>query len=218
MKTKVVNVGRSKGHHGNNQREYFMRKKIVSVVCFYCGKEFKTSLFQKINNKHNFCSTKCKKEYKPGCISLVKTKCCVCNKEFSVRKDVVYRGFGKHCSRKCMGETYKKERSGSGSTNWKGGITDEIKLIKNSRKYKDWIISVFQRDGFRCAKCGKVKPKLNAHHLIRFKKLIDNLKEIFGKDNIYESAMKYSPLWEINNGETLCVDCHKKEHKQHGYH
>lgn len=30
----------------------------------------------------------------------------------------------------------------------------------------------------------------------------------------YETAMNWQPLWDINNGQTLCLDCHKKTYIQ----
>ncbi|MFA5937105.1 MAG: hypothetical protein WC822_04480 [Candidatus Paceibacterota bacterium] len=40
--------------------------------------------------------------------------------------------------------------------------------------------------------------------------IIDYLIETRGEDGIYEKAMSFNPLWDIDNGRTLCKECHKK--------
>ena len=101
--------------------------------------------------------------------------------------------------------TFKGEKS----NNWKGGITKIGIKIRGSYEYKQWRISVFERDKWTCVKCKKkskkgVKCKLNVHHKISFAALATkhNLKTM-------EDALKCKMLWDINNGETLCEDCHK---------
>ena len=77
--------------------------------------------------------------------------------------------------------------------NYKGGITDENKLIRNSTVYKIWRNKVFLRDSFTCQKCKIKGGVLNAHHIKPFS--------------------KHPELrTELSNGITLCEYCHKKEH------
>jgi hypothetical protein len=81
--------------------------------------------------------------------------------------------------------------------NWKGGITNENRRIRASSQYKFWLKSVFKRDNYTCQKCGKRGGKLNAHHIRRF--------------------AKFPELrLDVNNGMTLCADCHNTWHKEHG--
>ena len=63
----------------------------------------------------------------------------------------------------------------------------------SSTLYK-WSLEVRERDGFMCRKCGS-REKLNAHHIKPFA----DFPEL---------------RFDINNGITLCEDCHKKEHKK----
>lgn len=84
---------------------------------------------------------------------------------------------------------------GSFHWNWKGGITGENIKQRNSAQYKKWRKSVFERDGYTCRKCGVKSKNLQAHHIVRF---CDNPKLRF----------------DINNGLTLCKECHKKVHKK----
>ncbi len=71
---------------------------------------------------------------------------------------------------------------------WQGGITAENAKIRNSEEYSNWRISVFQRDMHACQCCGN-KNNLEAHHILNF----SNNEDL---------------RFDINNGMTLCHDCH----------
>lgn len=97
--------------------------------------------------------------------------------------------------------------SGEKNCNWKGGITPLKKVIRELPEYKKWRFDIFSRDNFKCVKCGCNKSgNLNAdHYPISF-------SEIMRKDNIKskEEAINCLKLWDIRNGRTLCIPCHKK--------
>lgn len=95
------------------------------------------------------------------------------------------------------------------SCNWKGGITAIQILVRNSIKYQQWRCNVFERDNYICQFCNLKGGKLNAHHIIEFKKIIDE-----NKIKTLEEAEICEELWNINNGITLCEKCHKKIHKK----
>lgn len=63
-----------------------------------------------------------------------------------------------------------------------------------STRLNKWSLAVRERDGFMCRKCGS-REKLNAHHIKSFADF---------------PGLRFN----INNGITLCEDCHKKEHKK----
>ncbi len=63
---------------------------------------------------------------------------------------------------------------------------------RTSTRLNKWSLAVRRRDGFMCRKCGS-REKLNAHHIKPFA----DFPEL---------------RFDINNGITLCEDCHKKEH------
>lgn len=98
----------------------------------------------------------------------------------------------------------KKRRENN--PNWGGGIYPQIENIRRCKKYKEWQIAVFERDNYTCIDCGdKRGGNLNADHIISF-------IEIIQKYNIttLQEALECQELWKVENGRTLCYDCHKK--------
>lgn len=94
---------------------------------------------------------------------------------------------------------------GEKHSNWKGGITPLLTQIRTCLEYNDWRLKVFTRDSFTCVECSNSGIKLNADHIKPFsfivrKNSIQSLRE----------AINCEELWDIKNGRTLCVDCHRK--------
>ncbi len=110
--------------------------------------------------------------------------------------------------RKLSPETLRKlsiSKRGDRSWNWQGGITPLYHAIRRSFEYRQWLSDVFTRDDFTCQECGLRGCVLNAHHIKEFVRIIKeyDIKTI-------EQARACEELWNINNGITLCVPCHKK--------
>lgn len=51
---------------------------------------------------------------------------------------------------------------------------------------------------------------IHADHIIPFAVLMRRLKSHYGIDGLIERAVKSEELWDISNGRTLCIDCHKE--------
>ena len=103
--------------------------------------------------------------------------------------------------------------SGENHWNWQGGKTNIRILMENQIKYRQWRSDVFTRDNFTCQKCHSKGKKgkriiLNVHH-IKYVSIIIQEYNIKSIDDI----LNCEELWNINNGITLCKDCHKKYHK-----
>lgn len=82
------------------------------------------------------------------------------------------------------------KRAGENNGNWKGGVTPVNRAIRTSKKYKIWRDSVFIRDKYTCVLCSSTCCELNADHIKPFS-LFPELR------------------FELSNGRTLCVPCHK---------
>ena len=100
-------------------------------------------------------------------------------------------------TRRRMSEASKR-RIGEKGANWQGGITPKNLKIRNSIEYSLWRESVFTRDKFTCQKCDDdTGGNLRAHHIYNF--------------------ADYPELRiSIDNGITLCIDCHIEFHKIYG--
>lgn len=85
-----------------------------------------------------------------------------------------------------LSKMYKGEKSHW----WKGGITKEIRRLRNCLEYKLWREAIFKRDDYTCIWCNKRGVTLNADHIKPF---------------AYFPELRFA----IDNGRTLCVDCHK---------
>jgi hypothetical protein len=68
---------------------------------------------------------------------------------------------------------------------------------RRSAEYKQWRRSVFERDNYTCRTCGKRGVCINAHHI---------------KSYAHFPDLRY----DVSNGITLCVQCHKAIHKSRG--
>lgn len=192
--------------------------------CLECGILFYAQGY----SKRKFCSNKCRIENKN---QKKEFKCQICNKSFLRKPNKVKKGHVKYCSSKCKGKgqvtkinvpctfcnkliskspwffkTYKNPfcstkcvknfYKGENSPFWRGGITPQRKKIRDSKQYKEWRASIFERDNFTCQNCKAKSEKgksiyLHAHHIKSF----HNFPEL---------------RFEVTNGVTLCIECHKK--------
>lgn len=85
-----------------------------------------------------------------------------------------------------------------------GRKTSITRLIRGSSKYRQWRSDVFETDNYTCQFCGVRGGEINADHI---KPLHLILKENKIKDTTDSDFCE--ELWDINNGRTLCVPCHR---------
>ena len=99
---------------------------------------------------------------------------------------------------------------GENNPNWKGGKTKLSSKIRSSAEYSYWRKEVYERDYYTCQNCGRRNKKgdkviIEADHIYPFYKILDD----FNITSIEES-ISCEKLWNIDNGRTLCRECHKK--------
>lgn len=76
------------------------------------------------------------------------------------------------------------------------GNKNERQTAISQYAYRQWRRAVYERDDYTCQHCGKRGGRLNAHHI---------------KAWATHPELRY----EISNGLTLCVDCHRLIPKPH---
>lgn len=76
-------------------------------------------------------------------------------------------------------------------------IISENKKGRLSAKYKIWRKNVFERDAYTCMICDKIGGEINPHHIENY-------------------AINKEKRYDVNNGITLCKECHFQFHKKYG--
>lgn len=106
---------------------------------------------------------------------------------------IEFNGFGIKKGQHISPSTeFKSEQvTGKNNVNWKGGVTPKNEKIRKSKDYIIWRTAVFMRDDYTCQSCGQKGGTLNADHI--------------------KSFAQYPELrFAIDNGRTLCIECHRK--------
>jgi len=162
-----------------------------SPYCKSCGLEkgyFKTSTSYEEMKEFVSQTSKCEvitpKELYENSQSNIELKC-ECGKPFTTKF-----AYFKHENKRQCNECGIGTRSGEYSYRWKGGLTSEDESFRKSIDYKNWRIEVYKRDNYTCQCCGDSKGgNLQAHHIENF------------SDNEELRLV-------LDNGVTLCNDCH----------
>ena len=140
------------------------------------------------NRIQKYCNKLCWEKRNPPTILI-----CYCG-----RKKETYQREQKYCSNECRNKDYKK-RKGKNVSAWKGGRTHKNKLLRTSADFREWRRKVFERDNYACQNCGIRSKKgervyIHPHHI----KYLSTHPEL---------------AFDVENGLTLCVDCHFERHK-----
>lgn len=92
-------------------------------------------------------------------------------------------------------ELLSKTRLGDKNPAWKGGVTPLNHSLRTSRQYKNWRTSIFEKDNYSCVLCGTRNG---------------NGKSIFLQADHIKPFSQFPELrFNLDNGRTLCLDCHK---------
>lgn len=137
------------------------------------------------------CSEKCMGKAKLGNKPL---NCQVCNKEFYCSKSQQELRNRNTCSRVCAG--LKKTQLAEISNRLNPPTIGKLnRRIRYSKKMDDWRKAVFERDNYTCQHCG---ARNGQGHKI-----------ILNADHIKPFSLFPESRFDLDNGQTLCVPCHK---------
>mgnify|MGYP006296645991 CR=1 FL=1 len=120
------------------------------------------------------------------------------------------------CKRCKSCENRRRYKDSSNHWNWKGGKSTLSENIRSLKESNEWKYNIYRRDDYMCQECGQKGGQLEAHHKKPFAKLLqeflkeyDQFSPIEDKETLVRLAIKWKPFWDVNNGETLCKDCHR---------
>lgn len=163
----------------------------ISSLCLYCGE----AVLHYPSRPRKYCSQKCNnasghahrgKKHTPATIQKFKLIA-------EQKREAISKGWFKKNHKMWNHPNVKKHwiKPGTKPKNWLGGKQSPSEKIKNDPRYHKWRVAVFLRDKMTCQICGD-KPK------------------VIQADHIYSKYKYPEKVFDLDNGRTLCVPCHKK--------
>lgn len=165
-------------------------KNRINKKCVVCGKAFE--VVKSMSNRYVCCSKNCTKIHRMTYNNGFK-KGHIVNFTPEIREKISLGLRGKLKS-----EEHKQKIRISKTKELNNLILREHDRIRHSGEYLKWRMYCIIRDNFACAICLETGCKLEVHHI--------------------QSFSKYPNLrFNINNGITLCKECHAKVDKVRNY-
>lgn len=135
-------------------------------------------------------------------IAMVDCVCKECGVKFQIWPSRAKRRQGDVCSWECRVK-YRRginaiaggpraDMVGKNNPNWNGGTSTNQPQRNTTGEHLAWKRKIFYRDNYTCQKCGETKD-IQAHHIFHYADHAD-LREA------------------VENGVTLCKQCHKENH------
>ncbi len=171
----------------------YWREKKQQFTCPVCNKKFIPKQWSK--KPAVYCSRKCQGVF---LTNKIERTCLECGKIFLTIPYTLEQGYGKYCSRACLGKANGKRNAGANCSFWRGG---------GVRYYRgpNWLSQrklAYERDNGICQHCKNGyngKRKNSVHHIKPFR----NYAEEYG-----DKAYVYANV--LTNLITLCHACHRK--------
>ena len=181
------------------------------VQCEYCGKDIERNQSRLKAQKKQFCNADCHHKWMKDIgpkgkdhpvFESIEVECANCNNKIYRTPYDIERSNYLYCGRDCMIEHRRKIGfyNGENNKNWNGGVQKVHLWVRNLPESREWRCLVIERDNNRCQCCGG-NTDLNVHHIENFGDLYLELDD---------------KLWDVDNGITLCNDCHRVFHSQFG--
>jgi len=186
------------------------KREFIRKFCLTCKKEFSFFLTGKGSKRRSqkFCSRAClrnKTQFKKGSVARLGIK----HFEETKKKlrELVKKKIAEKKHNFVQGHQFGFRK---GAIPWNkdkdfGGTGHLTKRISWLTIYRRWRLAVKQKDGFKCIECGN-RNDLNVDHYPI------SLAELIRKYKIErpQEAKEHREFWDIENGRTLCVSCHKQ--------
>jgi 5-methylcytosine-specific restriction endonuclease McrA len=157
----------------------------VPINCHTCNIEFLKQECWIKRVKLHFCSKKCHDAFQTRSFK----NCKICGDKFKV-SPVHLKRYSTCSKKECRTANKLKENN----PNWRGGVAANRNCWEATRKAKNFKKLVLKRDKYTCQECKQRGGDLEVHH----KKPWSFFPEL---------------RCDINNGVTLCIECHKKTFK-----
>lgn len=177
---------------------------MVDCICNECGGNFKR-VKSEIKSDVVYCGRECyliqlHKRNSKTRAPKIECSCFSCGKIVHRWPSQIKNKQHIFCSKKCNTDSTTVLRSGENHPRWNDKLTESDR--DTARKYPEyltWRESVYSRDLYTCQCCGDNKGgNLIAHHLYNYSEHKD-IKTV------------------LDNGITLCKECHKQFHDDYGY-
>ena len=163
---------------------------VMIVNCSRCGTSFNKPPSHVRRVSAVFCSKACHDQTQ----TVYPPKLCeICHETFKVPGT---RGSLRRYTTCPKSECRRAKKRGKNNPNWRGGVTPHRKRDMSTLEYKAWRKAVYKRDNYTCQMCHRRGGGiyLNADHI---------------KPWAYFPDLRY----DVANGRTLCLECHKKTYK-----
>lgn len=103
-----------------------------------------------------------------------------------------------YTAKRCKKCRTKLDLSGENHWAWRGGISSLNRRIRSSNDYLSWRKNVLQRDNYTCVLCGDRNFRGRGRTVV------------LQADHIKSFAYFPELRFDISNGRTLCIDCHRQ--------